>query len=87
MLRRIDTGQLTPHNFLNAEHALEWLKKDTTNEERFTVCLGTIENIATGVCLGHFKETRHEIEAEMTVSQFISEALTAKDKKHDKKNA
>lgn len=88
MLRKIDTGKLTDHAFIDQQHALEWLKKDTSNEERFTVCLVSTEELATGVCFGHFTERRHEVESEMTVGQFIAESMKAKDeKKHAKKEA
>ncbi len=85
MLRRTDNGKLTEHHFIDRQHACDWLKKDTTNEERFTVCLVEQAEHAQEFMEGQFHSTHSEVMEEMTVSQFIGESLVMKDKKHDKK--
>ena len=84
MLRRTESGELTDHHFLDQKHALEWLKKDTTNEERFTVCLVEQQNLAPFFMR---PDVHSEVVSEMTVGQFIAEAMTAKDKKNVKEKA
>lgn len=84
MLRRTDNGKLTEHHFIDRGHACDWLKKDTTNEERFTVCLVEQTEHAHDFMEGQFHATHSEVKEEMTVQQFISETLTMKDSKREK---
>lgn len=79
MLRRTDNGKLSDHAFIDEGHALDWLKSDTNNEQRFTVCI--VEQIFLGPSFssGYFETTNNAIKEEMTVSQFIKEALVRHD--------
>lgn len=79
MLRRTDTGQLTGHSFLDEAHAVTWLKKDTTNEERFTVCLVEQTTHGPNFSSGYFETPHYDIKEEITVAQFIKESLVRHD--------
>ena len=81
MLRRTDNGKLTDHAFLDESHAVDWLKKDTTNKGRFTVCLVETTTHGPNFSCGYFESPFHDIKEEMTVSQFIKEALVCHDEK------
>lgn len=81
MLRRTDNGKLCEHSFIDSTHALEWLKVDTTNEQRFTVCLVEQRQHGPSFSQGYFEEAHNEVIEEMTVSQFIREALVRNDEK------
>lgn len=81
MLRRTDNGKLSEHAFIDEGHALDWLKVDTANEQRFTVCLVEQRQHGPSFSQGYFEQDHNEVIEEMTVSQFIKEALVSHDKK------
>lgn len=81
MLRRIDNGKLSDHAFIDEGHALDWLKADTTNEQRFTVCIVDQTMHGPDFSEGYFTKEFNHVSEEMTVSQFIKEALVHHDQK------
>lgn len=79
MLRRTDSGELTDHTFIDNKHACDWLKEDTGNESRYTVCI--VEQVTHGPAFGggYFHSMSNKVLQEMTVSEFIKKALIKND--------
>lgn len=75
MLRCTASGKLESHHFLNAEHAKDWLKTDTKNNERYTVCFVTHATAGPEGMDGHFQQIIPTVSREIMVNDFIDEVM------------